>query len=218
MTAGDGQIDEPHAVVNGVPRWVVSGSLASAAVLFAACTTTMATTRPRASTAKPTTTTASLAASATACLNDQLAVVPMNAIVGAGEAAQQLGFINISTSTCTLEGWPTVNLLNAAGVQVTQATPSPIDPGQPPISLVTLAPGQTATTLVQGGDGSVVSSQCAVYPWFVVTPPGLTQPTPAGSSLSTKVAVGLPVSASGFYVCGKTWIYPVSPIGSEHSG
>jgi hypothetical protein len=213
MTTGEGQIDEPHAIVSVVPRWVAIGLLAGAVLLLGACTTTVATTTSRAATAKRTTTTASLAAAATACLNDQLAVVPMNAIVGAGNAAQQLGFINVSTSTCTLKGWPTVALLNAAGVQVAQATPSPIDPGQLPVSPVTLAPGETAATLVQGGDGSVDSTQCATYPWFVVTPPGLTQPTPAGSSLSTKVAVGLPVSATGFYVCGKIWIYPVSPIG-----
>jgi hypothetical protein len=140
--------------------------------------------------------------------------------VGAGSTYQELGFLNVSTSPCTLKGWPSVTLLNGAGVQAGQSTPSPTAPGTAPPAAVTLATGGAATAAVQGSDGSVqYPSSCGTYPWFVVTPPGITQATPPGSSLATKVAVGLPISTSGFHVCGPTRIIaPVAPAGAESTG
>jgi hypothetical protein len=49
---------------------------------------------------------------------------------------------------------------------------------------------------------------------IAVTPPGLTQSTPPGQSLATKVAVGLPFSTTGFSVCGTVWVSPVGPAGT----
>jgi hypothetical protein len=154
--------------------------------------------------------------SVAACKSDQIAVVAITAGVGAGSTYQELGFLNVSTSQCTLKGWPSVTLLNGAGVQPGQSVPTPTAPGTSPPAAVTLAPGSAATAIVQGSDGFVqYQSSCGTYTWFVVTPPGITQATPPGSSLSTKVAVGLPISTTGFRVCGPTGVYPVVPAGAE---
>jgi hypothetical protein len=150
------------------------------------------------------------------CKSDQITVVAITAGVGAGSTYQELGFLNVSTSPCTLRGWPNVTLLNGAGVQAGQSFPTPTAPGTSPPAAVTLAPGSAATATVQGSDGFVqYQSSSASYPWFDVTPPGISQTTPPGSSLSTKVAVGLPISTTGFHVCGPTGVYPVVPAGAE---
>jgi len=187
-------------------RWLAMGLLTGGAMVATACGTTKALSSQGSAAAK----------SAPACQSDQIAVVPMSALVGAGESAQQLGFVNVSTSSCTLKGSPTVSLLNDAGTQVVVATPTP--PADAPTSSVTLLPGSAATTLVQGSDGNVANLPCATYPWFVVTPPGLTDATPPGSSLSTKVAVGLPISTTGFGVCGTPSVSPVRPAGTVRTG
>ena len=114
-------------------RWMATAILASTAAVLAACGTTTVTTSSNVSTTKSTTTTSSAVATASTCLRDQLAVVSMGALEGAGSAAQQLGFVNVSTSRCSLRGWPKVELLIAAGTQVAQATPSPIAPGYLPL-------------------------------------------------------------------------------------
>ena len=200
-----------------VKRWMASAILVSSAAVLAACGTT-ATTSSNVTTTKPPTTSTSNSVSATTCLSDQLTVVSMGALRGAGSADQQLGFVNVSTSTCTMKGWPKVALLNAAGTQAAQATSSPIAPGNTSASSVTLAPGGTAEAVVSGGNGSAGSAVCSTYPWFAVTPPGLTRSTPPGTSLSTKVAVGLPFSTTGFSVCGTVWVSPVRPAGTALTG
>jgi len=200
-----------------VKWWMASAVLAGSAAALAACGTTAAT-NGSISTTKPSTTSTSNPVSATTCQLDQLTVVSMGALMGAGSAGQQLGFVNVSTSTCTLKGWPMVALLNAAGTRAAQATPSAIAPGNPSASSVTLAPGATAEALVSGSNGSSVNQACPTYPWFTVTPPGLAHSVPPGQSLETRVAVGLPFSTTGFSVCGTVVISPVGPVGTELTG
>ena len=200
-------------------RWLATGILVTATATLAGCAT--GTPGERSGSARPTTTTTNAEqVSVATCKSDQIAVVAITAGVGAGSTYQELGFLNVSTSPCTLKGWPSVTLLNSAGVQAGQSTPSLTAPGTAPPASVTLSPGDAATATVQGSDGSVTySSSCATYPWFLVTPPGITQATPPGSSLTTKVAVGLPISTSGFHVCGPTRIIsPVTPAGAELTG
>jgi len=200
-----------------VKWWMALTVLAGSAAVLAACGTT-ATSNSNVSTTKPSTTSTYNPGSVTTCQSDQLTVVSMGALEGAGSAGQQLGFVNVSTSTCTLKGWPKVALLNAAGTQAAQATPSPIGPGNPSASSVILAPGGTAEALVSGSNGSSADVACPTYPWFTVTPPGLTQSVPPGQFLATKVAVGLPSSTTGFSVCGTVGVSPVGPVGTVLAG
>jgi hypothetical protein len=199
----------------GWSRLLAIGLATVGTAVLAACGTTKAPSSHSSATTKATTTTAAVT-STPSCRNDQLVVFPMAADVGAGSAGQQLGFLNISGSSCTLKGSPSVAFLNAAGMQVAEAKLAPSEAA--PAPLVTLAPGSAAATIVQGGDGSVGNAPCATYPWFLVTPPGITQATPPGSSLSTKVAVGLPTSTTGFYVCGTPSVFPVGPVAATQTG
>ena len=198
-----------------VEQWVATAVLAGSAAVLAACGTTTTTDGVP---PKPTTITAPTAVLGTACLSDQLQVVSMGALRGAGGAAQQLGFVNVSTSPCILQGWPRVDLLNAAGIPAAQATPSPTAPGNPSASWVTLAPGGTAQATVSGSGGTTTDTACPTYPWFDVIPPGITRSTPPGQSLATEVAVGLPLSTTGFSVCGLVSVSPLAPEGTALAG
>jgi len=197
-----------------------TGVLVAAAAILAGCSTSSHPESTSSPIARPTTTMATAAlVPVAACKSDQIAVVAINAGVGAGSTFQDLGFLNVSTSPCSLKGWPSVTLLNGAGVRAGESTPSPTAPGTAPPASVTLAAGGAATATVLGSDGSATyTSSCGIYPWFVVTPPGITQATPPGSTLTTKVAVGLPISTSGFHVCGPTGVTPVTPAGEELTG
>ncbi len=93
----------------------------------------------------------------------------------AGSITVPILFKNISQRTCTLQGYPGVAGLNAAGQQVVQAvrTTSGGQTGVP--AAISLAPGQTASAPVQGSDVPVgTATTCTSYPKLLVTPPGET--------------------------------------------
>jgi hypothetical protein len=92
-----------------------------------------------------------------------------------------LVFTNESQATCSLSGYPGVAGLDAQGVQVVQAQRTlngylgGLPPGTTAPPTVSLAPGQTASAVVEGTDmplGSATS--CPSYPALLVTPPDLT--------------------------------------------
>jgi hypothetical protein len=107
--------------------------------------------------------------------------------VGAGSAAEELGFLNAGNSLCTLYGYPGVAALNGQGQQIAEAERSDID-GSPPAE-VNLKPGQLAEALLQGSDGA--ARKCSHFTRsFLVTPPNMTQSAPV-TAKSTSAAIGV---------------------------
>ena len=121
------------------------------------------------------------------CRNGQLAVSIQSSYVGAGSAAEELGFLNVSKSLCALSGYPGVAALNTQGQQIAQAERSDSDGAA--LTAVDLKPGQIAAALVQGSDGSAV--KCGYFTRsFLVTPPNLTRETKVTAD-SSSAAIGV---------------------------
>ena len=93
----------------------------------------------------------------------------------AGSIAVPILFKNISQRTCTLQGYPGVAGLNAAGQQVVQAVRTTFGGHTGVPAAVSLAPSQTASAPVQGRDVPVgTATTCTSYPKLLITPPGET--------------------------------------------
>jgi hypothetical protein len=146
--------------------------------------------------------TTATAAAGPGCDSNQIVVVIQASFVGAGSVAEELGFRNVSTTRCTLYGYPGVAALDASGHQMEQATRNPYD-GRPKV--VTLEPGRLAEALVQGSDGSAV--ECTAFTQtFLVTPPGMTRSTQVSTKpISASIGAGAPCSI------GVTSIGPEGP-------
>ena len=118
------------------------------------------------------------------CRLSELSLTPGQSNGAAGSITVPVLFKNISQRTCTLQGYPGVAGLNAAGQQVVQAVRTPFTHVGPP-SAISLTPGQTASAAVQGSDVPVgTATTCVSYPKLLVTPPGETH--------SQQVVVSLP--------------------------
>jgi hypothetical protein len=137
------------------------------------------------------------------CQDGQILVSNAGGGAGLGHVDQVLLFTNDSQATCTLSGYPGVAGLDAQGSQIVQAerTPSGYFGGlqnsatTPPI--VALAPGQSASAIVEGTDSPAGSAtSCPTYPALLVTPPNLT--------VSVRVTPGLPG-------CSPIEIHPLVP-------
>jgi hypothetical protein len=201
------------------PRRAVLVGVAGMTLILAACggTSSAPTTTSTSSipvTVPATTSSSTPAITAIACRNGQLAATPFPGGAAASNVSQVIQFVNDSSSTCTLTGYPGVAALVGAGAQVVQAKRELSgmlgglqDNGRTPPT-VTLEPGALASATVEGGDTPAgTETSCPSYHWFLVTPPDLTQ--------SVKVAVGLPGSAiSGFPGCSAIRVDPVVPGGS----
>jgi Protein of unknown function (DUF4232) len=136
------------------------------------------------------------------CTNGQVAVSIQASYVGTGNAAEELGFRNVSQSPCNLFGYPGVAALGAQSQQIAQATRVPLD-GAP--TAVNLQPGQIAEALVQGSDGAIRTCDGAYYAHtFLVTPPNLTQSAAVAAMASSD---GIAISEG----CG----IDVSPVSQE---
>ena len=170
--------------------------LALMATGSAACSTTTSSSSPTTTTASPTvpstqatttTTTTTTAPVGPMCGNGQIAVSIQTSYVGAGSAAEELGFLNVSKSLCTLHGYPGAAALNLQGHQIAQAERSDIDGGLP--TDVTLSPGQLGEALIQGSDGSAL--KCSAFTRsFLVTAPNMTQSTQVVAN-GTSAAIGV---------------------------
>jgi hypothetical protein len=55
------------------------------------------------------------------CRKGQLVITIQASYMGMGSAAEELGFLNVSSSGCTLDGYPGVAALNTQGQQIAQA-------------------------------------------------------------------------------------------------
>jgi hypothetical protein len=116
------------------------------------------------------------------CRNGQIAVSNLYGEWGMGSAAITFGFTNRGRATCTLAGYPTVDLLDWRGDVVARAARDPYDTA---VAAVVLKVGQEATASVQASDGAISTGQsCVTGSSFMITPPGST----AGVRVSAAVA------------------------------
>jgi hypothetical protein len=137
------------------------------------------------------------------CRDGQISVSDGAGDAGAGHEGEVLLFTNRGQSTCTLSGYPGVAGLDAQGNQVVQAERTlsgylgGLENGATNAPIVTLAPGNAASALVEGTDVPVGSAtSCPSYPALLVTPPNLT--------VSVQVTPGLPG-------CSPIQVHPVVP-------
>lgn len=142
-------------------------------------TTSGGTTSTSTTSAASTTTGAALAT----CLATQLSLQPHQGGGAAGTISLTVSMTNTSSTTCTLEGYPGMQLLSAQG------TPIPTTvvrgglagdlsaEGAKPPSLVTLSPGQVATFALQYEDVPVGNeTTCPTSAKAEITPPNDTAP------------------------------------------
>ncbi len=167
-----------------------------AVTLLAACggaaarpnqTTTTTTTAPTATTT--TTTTAPTTTTTTAplpfdsdCATGGLSITASGVGSALGHDDVVVLFQNTGTATCNLTGYPVVAELNAKGTQVAIAVRSPsgymggLTDGATTASPVSLAPGQSGSSIVEGEDTQANGAACPAFSVLLVTPPNSTQP------------------------------------------
>jgi hypothetical protein len=198
----------PPAAARGAGRAAARGALAVATVAvaglaLAACssgptsgtgstTTGRTTTTGRSTTTSTPSTTAPPTSSTTSttgspglatCLATQLAMVPQNGNGAAGTIYQTVVMTNSSSTTCTLYGYPGMQLLDAQGGDIpTTVVRGGLGGGAPagatqPATLVTLAPGQAAAFAMQFEDVQVGNeTSCPTSAKAEITPPNDTAP------------------------------------------
>jgi len=114
------------------------------------------------------------ASAAPRCTTGQLSVTPGAAQGAAGSIGQNVRLLNVSNRTCTLEGYPGLQMLNASG----HALATHVHRGASvtvkarPVHLVTLAPGQKASFDIGYSDATGFSNErCPTSARVEVTPP-----------------------------------------------
>lgn len=155
------------------------------------------------------TTTSPVSALGQPCSNGAIAVSDTGGGGALGHEDQVIVFTNKGQSTCTLSGYPGVAGLDANGNQVVQAQRTVsgylggLQVGANPPS-VSLAPGDTASAIVEGTDDPVgTATTCPYYSALLVTPPNLTK--------SARVTVtGLGSNPSGLAGCSPIEVHPVA--------
>lgn len=139
-----------------------------------------------------------------ACTNGQLAVTATAAPegTGAGHSAVLLQFTNISSTKCTVSGYPGVDGVNAAGESLAHASRTlngylaGCGCGSPPV--VSVAPGEVVAAQVEG---YVDANPCQPFPALLVTPPNTSQSTmvdvsPFSCGFTVHPVVGNPSGSS----------------------
>jgi hypothetical protein len=173
---------------------VPAGAALACALLLASCssggspTTTTTTTSTTGSTTSTTgsststttttsATTTSTAAGVSTCQPSQLQVVPQQGTGAAGTIYETINLTNASSGSCTLKGYPGMQLLNAQGGNIPTTVvrggmqfPAPAA-NQPP-ALITLASQQTATFALSYEDVPVGNeTSCPMSAKAQITPP-----------------------------------------------
>jgi hypothetical protein len=197
-------------------RWMAAFGVGVLSVLASACssgspsstttTTTTTTTSTTTSTVPglPTTsTTATTPTSSALCAGPSVGVSGKMASAAAGHQGIVLLFINNGSTSCVLYGYPGAAGLNASGAQVAQAQRTltgmmgGLAPGVTALPRITLAPGQSASAVVEGTDvPSGTETSCPTYSSLLVTAP------------NAKVSVPIPLSLPG---CSGLQVHPVVP-------
>ena len=156
------------------------------------------------------TTVTTAASTSPPCTNSQVTVTDSGGGAGLGHVNQILLFTNNSSAACTLTGYPGVAGLNASGQQQVQARRTlggymgGLSPGTRTLPLVSLAPGRSASAIVEGTDNPLGPQPCPHYPFLLVTPPNLTE------QVRLKVS-GLGTQPPGLPGCTTIQVHPVVP-------
>jgi hypothetical protein len=186
-------------------RWLAALGVGLLTVLASACSnaTPSATTATTATTTTPSnpSTTATTPPGAALCAN--VGVSGKMASAAAGHQGVVLLFVNNGSTGCVLYGYPGAAGLNAGGAQVVQAQRTltgmmgGLAPGVTTLPRTTLAPGQSASAVVEGTDvPSGTETNCPTYPSLLVTAP------------NTKGSVTIPLALPG---CSGLQVHPVVP-------
>ncbi len=151
----------------------------------------------------PTTSTTATPAGTALCAGPNVGASGKMASSAAGHQGVVLLFVNNGSTSCVLYGYPGAAGLNAGGAQVVQAQRTltgmmgGLAPGVTALPRVTLAPGQTASAVVEGTDvPSGTETSCPTYPSLLVTAP------------NAKVSVTIPLALPG---CSGLQVHPVVP-------
>ena len=122
---------------------------------------------------------ASTATASAPCTPGQLQISVVDSSAGLGTVGAWLRFLNTSSTTCTLHGWPTLIAVTASGAETTaRDTQGGVGggmwfPGVTGVPTVTLEPGEDAFAAYGGGDNPFGASTCpAPYHVLRVAPPG----------------------------------------------
>jgi hypothetical protein len=111
------------------------------------------------------------------CRISQLAVSIGDQQGGDGHSSGAIRFRNTGTSACRLYGYPGVAALDSSGKQVAQAQRTlrgymgGLASGQHTPTAVALAPGHTASALVEAANAAPNGNSCGTIPTLLVTPP-----------------------------------------------
>ncbi|MGH7919698.1 MAG: DUF4232 domain-containing protein [Candidatus Dormibacteraceae bacterium] len=128
--------------------------------------------------------------SSSECAGDQLSVSAVSDGTAGGHGADILLITNTATSICQIGGYPGVDGLFANGAAVhAQRTLSGYLGGirSGSIPILSLAPGQVGSAVVEGLNLSTTGAPCPRFATFAVTPPNTTttsQLVPPGGSFS----------------------------------
>lgn len=167
-------------------RLAIVGTLGALTLLLAACgggspSSSTTTTTSSGSSSTATSSTSTTQPTLAACKTGQLSVTAGMSSGAAGTIGQVLLFQNVSSTLCLLHAFPGVAGLDVNGNQLTQASRilsngTPFTGSAASLPTIQLAPGQTASSLVEGSDvptGNATS--CVSYPALLVTPPNALQ-------------------------------------------
>jgi Protein of unknown function (DUF4232) len=198
-------------------RWLAALGIGTLCLLASACgssgspttttttttTSTTTTTVPARSTTTVTGVPTTVAPATALCTGPNVGVSGAMASAAAGHQGVVLLFVNHGPANCLLFGYPGVAGLNANGAQVVQAQRTltgmmgGLAPGVTTVPRVTLAPGQTASAVVEGTDvPSGTETSCPTYPSLLVTAP------------NTMTSVMIPLALPG---CSGLEVHPVVP-------
>jgi len=145
-------------------------------------TTTTASTTTTTTAPTTTTTTTTTLPPGSDCTTGGLSITASGIDTALGHDDVVVVFENSGTVTCNLTGYPVVAELNSKGTQVALALRTPsgymggLTGGATSPTMVSLAPGQSGSAIVEGVDTQANGAACPAYSALLVTPPNETQP------------------------------------------
>jgi hypothetical protein len=147
------------------------------------------------------------AAQYSACRTSQLRITLTSSGAATAIVGGYIGFKNLASAPCQLDGYPTLVGVTAAGdtVTATQLLTSMFGPNLPDPPQVTLGPGALAEAVFTGNEvaGSCASGPLPTFQTLRVTPPGNTQ--------SATISAWLPAVGTYLPDCGEITVSPVVP-------
>lgn len=161
----------------GTGASAASSATSSSATAAGTTAQTTASTSSQSPTSRPTGT-ADSSAGGRPCANGDLSVALGRSRAASGHVAVAIGFRNLSSSACSLSGYPGVAALDGQGRQVEQAVRSASGflGGSYTVRTVTVPVGGDASALVEGTDVPTgTKTACTTFAGLLATAPGQTR-------------------------------------------